>query len=294
MTKRNETTGAPTGSSRVRSRERRRERQQAKRQQRRTLYAIAVVVVAVVAATVFILVNQPASAPIPQGALDRYDGIPKDVTEDGFPVLGNPDAPVRVEEYSSFTCTACAAFHEEAMDTLVGLARDGVISLTFIPVTGTGSIPNPEGAARAALCAGEQGYFFEYHDALFSWQAGFGNNAFSHNRLVSGIENLGLDRGDYNGCLDSSPIGRTIDAATNQFRDSGATGTPAIFVNGVAAQPDLAAVVAAINSALAASGIEPVPLNGGTEATPESTPEMTPESTPEISQSEATEEVPGG
>jgi len=51
--------------------------------------------------------------------------------------------------------------------------REGVIAFEYIPLT-TGSIPNAVGASKAALCAGEQGAFFEYHDALFDWHSRYG------------------------------------------------------------------------------------------------------------------------
>lgn len=278
-------------SSRARSRDRRRERQKERRDRQRLIYAAVVVVVVLAAAAIFIVVNQPADAPIPAGTLDRYDGIPQGVTEENYPILGNPDAPVRVEEYSNFSCSACALYHSRTADALVNLVREGVISYTFIPVTITGGVANSPGATKAALCAGEQGQFFEYHDALFDWQVTFGNKAFQQNRLVTGVENLGLNRGRYDDCVGSSRIEDTIERGEDEFQEIGAGGTPTILVNGVdvSAGVDTDQLIAIINEQLAATGLVPVPLDAG-EVEEVPIVEPSPDVTPEVSE-EPTEET---
>lgn len=285
MTKRKQTTrSSSSAGSRARTRARRQERRQQQRQQRLLFLGGAVAVIAVLVAVVVILSNQPADAPIPDGTLERYDGIPRTVSEEGFPVLGDLNAPVRVEEYSSFSCTACAQFHAASMDTLVDLVRDGVISYTFIPSDSIGSVPNAGGSARAALCAREQGYFFEYHDALFQWQRDYGNRAFPQNRLASGFDNLGLSQNQYESCRDSSRIGDLLDDATAAYRDNDVTATPTTFVQGFEVASDVDAIIAAVNDALAASGANPVSVEG------EGEPEITAEPT-EVIETEVTETV---
>ena len=74
-----------------------------------------IIAVALVAVIVFIvlIVNAPAEAPIPDGALTRYDGIQQTRTQpEGYPRLGDPNAPVQVAEYSSFDCPHCRDFHD--------------------------------------------------------------------------------------------------------------------------------------------------------------------------------------
>lgn len=285
MSKRKQKSSEKSDSARARTRERRRERKQQRRERRRIIYAAVVVVIAIAAVATFIIVNQPASAPIPAGTLDRYDQIPQGTTEESYPILGNPEAPVRVEEYSNFACPSCAEHHARTMEALVELVRDGVISYTFIPVTVTGGVSNARGATIAALCAGEQGHFFEYHDALFDWQTTFGNKAFSQNRLVTGVENLALNRGQYNDCVGSSRIDDIIERGEDAFREIGATGTPTILVNGVEVGADATTdeLVNRIYEQLAATGLTPIPLGSEAEETPvvQPSPEVTEEQTQE-------------
>ncbi|UYV38748.1 DsbA family protein [Rhodobacteraceae bacterium D3-12] len=55
-----------------------------------------------------------AAAPAPVET-PKTDWTPDDITE---MVLGNPDAPVTVTEYASFTCPHCASFHQNQFKEL--------------------------------------------------------------------------------------------------------------------------------------------------------------------------------
>lgn len=249
-------TAPPTGGTRSRARERRRERQQEKARQRQIALLIGGAVVAVIAVVLFILINQPASAPIPEEALERYAGIPQGTTDQGFPLLGNPQAPVLLEEFSSFSCPGCAQFHDQWSDDIVEWVREGLISFAYVPLT-TGSVPNALGAAKAALCAGEQGAFFEMHDALFNWHLTYGNQAFSQNRLTSGIENLGLSTSQYNDCVNSSRGDDIVERA----QSLGIGSTPTVRVNGTIVETaQVANLEEIIQQAFAATGLPPAPV----------------------------------
>lgn len=242
-------------SSRTRTRERRKQREVERRRNRQILVLVALVAVAAVAVILVILSNQPADAPLPEESIARYEGIPQSTNEDGFPVLGDPDAPVQLVEYSSFDCPHCMEFYEFVTPTLIERAEAGDISFTYVPVYGTGGIPNGQGAARAALCAGEQGAFWPYHSALFSWQGLFGNQALGGNRLESGASALGLDMGAWLNCIQSGRQDEVLQNAIASMSTDGVQGTPTLFVNGTAVESATNAsdVNAAIDAALAAS-----------------------------------------
>ena len=50
------------------------------------------------------------------------------VTPEGGYVIGNPDAPLKLVEYASHTCSHCAAFSQEAAAKLDGYVEKGVVS----------------------------------------------------------------------------------------------------------------------------------------------------------------------
>lgn len=210
------------------SAQKRKEEREKQRRRNRQLTIVGVVVGTVVLlGALFLLSNLPTDAPIGADVAERYDGFLQGTTEDGYPRLGNPDAPVLIEEFSSFSCPACGTFHSNVFPTILQEVREGRAQFVFVPML-TGSIPNPVGAAKAALCAGEQGQFWEMHDVLFDWQATFVNTAFSGNRLTSGAEALGLDMGEFNSCFDSARINTVLDNAQAE----GVGATPTVRING--------------------------------------------------------------
>jgi len=76
-------------------------------------------------------------------------------------------------------------------------------------------------ASEAALCAGDQGKFWEMHDRLFANQ-----NALSPEGLIKHAEALGLDASQFKECLDSGKHIAQIRAAMAEGQKAGITGTP--------------------------------------------------------------------
>jgi protein-disulfide isomerase len=136
-------------------------------------------------------------------------------------------------------------------------------------------IANGEGAANAAVCAGEQDAFWPYYDALFTWQSVYANTAFAQNRLTSGIESLGLDRAAWEACLRSDLPDRVVmsrDEAAEQVVNF--SGTPMVLINGAATVLDLEAINTAIDRALTSSPAE-IPVEPEVTQEAEATAEVT-------------------
>lgn len=255
--------------SRSRTVERRKQREKERRRQRQIAAGIILAVVAVVAVALIVLVNQPAEAPIPEGVVEEYSELPRSTTTEGFPVLGDPDAPVELVEYSNFSCSFCQQFYEEATPGLLERVRAGDISFTYVPLYfGEGDSTNSRGAARAAVCASEQDAFWPYHSALYTWAGLYGNTAFAGNRLSAGIDALGLDLDEWNACMSSDrPNAVLEDAITASGDVLGFSGTPTVTINGAIVQADLSTINSAIDQALAAVGSAPATEDA--ETTPE-------------------------
>ena len=270
-----------------RTREARQRRQKQRRQNKRVLALMGIVVVAVVAIAVIVVSNQPVEAYIPDDPSARYEGIRRSYSPEGYPRLGASDAPVTVEEYASFACPGCEALHKDSFDAVLERVRSGQVRFTYVPLQ-TGSVPNAPGAARAALCAGQQTMFWEMHDVLFDWQTRYGNTAFSQNRLLAGVEQLGLISKAFTDCFNSAATSATLSAAQSEEVAT----TPTIRVNGVtleqgAAIPSTAAILQAIDDATPADwGVEDEAAeqaeaeDAEAEARAEPTPEPEPEDEP--------------
>jgi protein-disulfide isomerase len=285
----------------ARSGDRRKEREQAR--QRTTLLVVVGGVVLVVGLIILGLLEgrRPVDAPFPEAALSRYEGLPQGrTTTTNYPRLGDPGVSVQVALYSSFDCEPCKVYFENLRDPLLERVRDGLISLTFVPLYGYGTITNGQGAARAALCAGEQGRFWEFAEGLFEWQQ-YGRSAFSNARIVSGVANLGIDAGAHDACIRGGSTDGILGTARVQARDLlNFEVPPAITINNaiptdennvVIVEP--AALIAAVDRAIenltaaaqpdAEETAEPE-ATPDAEATGEANEEATPdaESTPEV------------
>lgn len=163
----------------------------------------------------------------------RYDGIEQSVSPEGFPQLGNPDAPVKIIEIGSFDCSACRSFHDLAMPVILERIQAGQVHFTYIPVFGTGSLPLGQRAAVASLCAAEQGQFWPYHDGLYGWQD-FGSLAFLDARLYNGATDLGLDVAAFDECLTAQTPVPVLQSAVDFVQTVPEfSGTPTVLLNGL-------------------------------------------------------------
>lgn len=267
-----------------------REKQRRRNQQRNI--AIGVVLVAVIVLMLLIISNTPTEAPIPEGVAERYEGIEKGVSEEGYPMLGDPDAPVSVVEYSSFSCPTCAEVHDNAFPGILERVEAGQASVTYVPLPVAGR--NVEGANRAAICMQEQGLFWEYHDTLFDWAQQFGNSPFTQNRLTAGAEALGADTAAFNSCVTGGETQFLLDSANSQAASQGIQSTPTLLVNGTRVD-DISTngILGAIDTAYAPfAGQEPEvePTAEEIEPTPEEVEPTAEEVEPTAEEAEPTEE----
>ena len=101
-------------------------------------------------------------------------------------------------------------------------------------------------AARAALAAGEQGKFWEFHDALFALPA-------INNETIEGIAiKLGLKLEQFKSDMASPKIRQKLDQDIMDAQQAGVTGTPTIFINGrpLREERSLESIQQKINAAL--------------------------------------------
>lgn len=155
------------------------------------------------------------------------------VSADDDPVLGSPDAPITIIEFSDFECPFCSRFHR---DTLPAIQQEyietGVVKLVYRDFPIDRIHPNARVAHVAAECADEQGMFWPYHDVLFDRQGEWSglNPAMMRERVSAYASALQLDVASFEACLESPVIGAEIDADKQAGSSYGVTGTPAFFV----------------------------------------------------------------
>ncbi len=102
-------------------------------------------------------------------ASDRFEIMEAAVDVSGAEFEGSPDAGVIIAEFSDFQCPFCQRWNQENLGWLRPMLGDDV-ALAFLHFPIQQIHPNAPYAAVAAICAGEQGKFWQMHDLLFGRQ----------------------------------------------------------------------------------------------------------------------------
>jgi protein-disulfide isomerase len=151
---------------------------------------------------------------------------------------GQDSAPVKIVELSDYQCPFCKRFVDLTEPQVENeYIQKGLVHLEFHNFAITaGSAPPDENeatlAAEAAECANDQGHFWEYHYKLYAEQAGENRGAFLPDKLKQFASDLGLDREQFDACLDSHEHINLIIEERQQAADAGANGTPSFLING--------------------------------------------------------------
>lgn len=169
-----------------------------------------------------------AGAPTQQ-AFRRYD-----IPTEGFPSTGPQNALITVVEFSDFQCPYCEKWHSQVYEQLMA-AYPGKIRLVYRNLPLTQSHPQSMNSAEAALCAGDQDAYWQFHDKLFD-----NYQVLSDDIYASLASDLGLDSTAFEACMTEHKYKAAIEADMQFSIDLGVQSTPTFFINGLAivgAQP---------------------------------------------------------
>ena len=163
--------------------------------------------------------------------------------------VGDPNAPVKVVEFSNFGCSHCRTFALENEEQLVKDYVDtGKVYFTYNVFQF--SEDETMNAAEAAYCAGDQNHLFEMQKLLFQ-NSGFAG-AYADSSISSYAKKLGLNMTEFNQCIESDAQLAKIRSDTVNARNLGVTGTPMFDVNGTIVYSTT--LIETIEAALAAAG----------------------------------------
>ncbi len=176
------------------------------------------------AAALAVLPGVPALLRVPRA---RADEVP--VTEEDR-ILGNPDAPITIIEYSSLTCPHCARFHK---DTLPAIKKiwivPGKARLVYrnFPLDGL--------ALRAAAVAScvEGDAYFSFLDALFRGQAQWSRAKDPTAALAQVARFAGIDQKGFDACLaDKEEMDHILKQKIDGQQAYNINSTPTFIING--------------------------------------------------------------
>lgn len=159
------------------------------------------------------------------GSAATSEAGPVRVDVSGSPAQGPNDAKVTMVEFVDFECPFCGRY---ARDTLPQLRRDYGDRIRYVSRQFPLDIhPHAAAAARTAVCADEQGRYWDLHDMLFAHQ-----EELTKRDLAGYARELGLDMDGYATCLRAPATQARVERDLADGRRYGVTGTPAFFING--------------------------------------------------------------
>lgn len=174
----------------------------------------------------------PTATPVP---------VVYDIETGGHPSLGPADAPITIVEFSDYQCPFCYRWHVQVYQSLLDAYPEKIrfvyrnFPLSFHQ--------NAFASAEAALCAGDQDKYWEFHDILFDNQALLNDQAgtvldqTTYNQFASELE---LDVPSFEECMTSHKYQQSIldDMAyasslpLDSTGEAAVGGTPTFFING--------------------------------------------------------------
>jgi protein-disulfide isomerase len=158
-------------------------------------------------------------APPPAPASVRMDG----------PALGPASASVGIVEFSEFQCPFCRRHFEQTFASLKqGYVDTGKIRYVFRNFPLVEIHPQAKSAAIAAYCAGQQGAYWQMHDALFANQQRLGPPLYDELGKT-----LKLDLDKYQACRTAPESEKAVDEDQRYGQSLGVQGTPHFFLGRV-------------------------------------------------------------
>lgn len=144
-------------------------------------------------------------------------------------ILGNPEAPLKISDYSSYTCDACASFHLDSFDKIkVEYIDTGKAYLVFddFPRNGTDTA-----IGSIARCIPDSAYF-KFVELVFKSQSTWMKNKDPLNYIKQNAMLTGADPKLIEECAESEALQEAL-AARGQsvYEELGVNSTPTFIIN---------------------------------------------------------------
>ena len=206
----------------------RQEMREKRTRQERNQKIMIIVGVAVIAIAVALLLILPTLKPV--GTIAEHPLMDRPQVK--FNGMGDPNAPVKIIEYSDFQCPYCAKFVTQTEQQLI----DAYIATgkVYFEYHSFGEFIGVESgrAAEASYCAGDQEKFWEMHDIIFANQTGENVGAYTDARLTAFAAKIGLDAAKFNECFTTGKYKDQIKQDGIDATQAGIKATPSFTING--------------------------------------------------------------
>ncbi len=143
------------------------------------------------------------------------------------PTTGASEQKIVLLEFSDFQCPYCGEAHSRLNQFMANHQREVTLVYKHFPLSTIHA--EAMSAAKAAWAAGQQGKFWQYHDALFEQQKKLGETLY-----VATAKQLNLNLEKFNRDRNGDAASKAIQQDMAIAEKLGLTGTPFFVMNGEA------------------------------------------------------------
>jgi len=144
-------------------------------------------------------------------------------------IKGNPNAPIKIVEYSDFECTFCKRFHDTMNEVMDKYVNSGEVAWVFrqFPLDQLHPV-KARAVAVASECAAELGG----NDAFWKFTDGYYSVTLTNNRtdieavIPQLVREVGLDQTAFQTCFESGKHDESIAADIQNAIETGGRATP--------------------------------------------------------------------
>jgi protein-disulfide isomerase len=142
-------------------------------------------------------------------------------------ILGNPNAPIMIVEYSDFDCPFCKNFHETMQKIMETYGKDGKVAWVYRHFPLEQLHPNAPKVAAASECVAALGgndAFWKFANKLISDRGT--NEPTNITKLPEYASNAGVDKSKFTACYEAGTYNEKIQKDIEEALKTGARGTP--------------------------------------------------------------------
>ena len=143
----------------------------------------------------------------------------------GLPARGDTKAPVTIVEVSDYHCPFCRRHVQQTQPRIYSeLVDKGKVRHVFVHYPIAQLHPDAYHSHEAALCANDQGKFWDLHTRLFD------KPLKTVDELAELAQTSGLDVAKFRACMDSGKHAKEVEASVDRIAKMNVNGTPMFFV----------------------------------------------------------------
>ncbi|MCH8945953.1 MAG: DsbA family protein [Nanoarchaeota archaeon] len=191
-------------------------------------YSTFLLIAVVLIGGIFLFTGNGSPTQVPTNPTQQQGKVSASIDDDA--ILGDPNAPITIIEFSDYQCPFCGRFWSQTLPLIKSEYIDtGKVKLVYrdFPLDSIHPFATP--AAEAAECVrdeagGSDETYFEYHDKIFANQA-----SLSESNLKQWAQELGYN---IDSCLSSGKFASEVRKDLADAQSAGGRGTPFFVIIG--------------------------------------------------------------